>query len=282
MKVDTTIEHIVAIYRDERDLLRAKVALGNQFASHIRRHCTDVLCKKTECFKTKRTLCPKDKALCDDVQKRIRKATALRGAKPLDPNSIDRVEVISRTVFEVGGHLASTSKQTEKLVNERRKKIEGEVAQLPIADFVASIPGLGLFGMGQIIAEAGRDLRRYRCVRALWKRMGVGRTQLSNGEWANQRRTKNKEDAIAHGYNPTRHAVIHNIGACVIRKKNSRYYDDYLVYKAAHAAKHPEGKPKWHDNHARRLMVKDLLADVYVEWKRVMDEAEAAEAQQAA
>ena len=273
MNVDRNIARIVALHRDERDLMRAKIALGNQFSSHIRRHCANVYCGGADCFKTKRTLCKKDEELSHAVEKRIKKAVALRGAVPLDENSIDKIEVIARTVFFVGGHLAQMAKQTEKLMNTRRKSIEDEVAQLPIANWIADISGLGLLGAGQIIAEAGRDLREYYCVRALWKRMGVGRTLLTNGEWANQKRTKNKEDAIRHGYNPIRHSIIYSIGASLMKKQN-KYREAYLEYKAQHLAKHPEGKPCWHDNHAQRLMVKDLLADFYVEWKRAVGEDE--------
>ncbi len=273
MNVDKIVAKIVSAYRDERDLMRAKISLGNRLASHVRRHCTNVHCKGEACYKTKRTLCKEDKALADAVEKRI-KQTALIKPKPLRPELGEMVEDLAILIHPVAGHLAVMHKQTEILMNARRKEIEGYVAELPLGPWIEGICGLGLFGVGQLIAEAGRDLRSYGSVRCLWKRMGVGRT-LIKGEWVNQKRDKNAENALAHGYRPDRRKALYSIGDALIKKQNI-YRDSYLEYKAKHAAQHPDGKPKWHDLHAQRLMVKDLLKDFYVEWTKCLEMQEAA------
>ena len=275
MNVDKIVAKIVSAYRDERDLMRAKISLGNQLAAHVRRHCTNVQCKGEACYKTKRTLCKEDKALADAVEKRIKK-TVLSGKwnKPLKPELGELVEDLAILIHPVAGHLAVMHKKTEVLMNTRRKEIENLVSELPLGPWIEGICGLGLFGVGQLIAEAGRDISKYGSVRCLWKRMGVGRTFI-DGEWVNQRRSKNAEQALAHGYSPQRRQVLYSIGDALIKQQNL-YREAYLEYKVKHAAQHPEGKPGWHDNHAQRLMVKDLLKDFYVEWAKCLEMKEAA------
>lgn len=94
--------------------------------------------------------------------------------------------------------------------SQSRNKYEKELAKLarklPAYDWVKSIHGIGDGGYASIIGECG-DISNYKSVSALWKRMG-----LAVFEGTRQRKMSNAEDALLHGYNPSRRSVMWNVG----------------------------------------------------------------------
>lgn len=156
-----------------------------------------------------------------------------------------------------------------------RREIQKLAKQLPVHAWQKSVPGFGEFGLGQIVGEAG-DLSRYANPAKLWKRMGLA---VIYGE--RQRRVKGDE-ALEHGYVAERRAVMWTLGGPLIKAKSPGYYDFYLAVKARWKEKHPEkefshtdskGKPvykytpKHIDNHAKRVMEKKLLKDLWRAWR---------------
>lgn len=185
-----------------------------------------------------------------------------------------------------------TLKQQE---NDQVKVLARLAGELPVADWWASEKGRGLPGLGKIIAETG-DLNAYGNPAKLWKRMGVA---VINGE---RQRKKSGDEALEHGYNPTRRSILWQIGDSLIRSENS-YRVLYLVRMGIEADKaEAEGlivatttqqtvdswvkrglpiparvtrlDPEAHrgcghiHNRAKRYMEKRLLKDLWIEWRR--------------
>lgn len=155
--------------------------------------------------------------------------------------------------------------QARKLLHPQKLKVERLMAErvkdLPVfASFVQPICGFGAIGLGQIVGEAG-DLSLYANPAKLWKRMGLG---LVNGE--RQRKCKDAEKALAHGYNPRRRSIMHVIGDSLIKKQNS-YRELYLARKLVEEQKVPDGsKGLWH-NRSLRYMEKRLLLGLWKAWR---------------
>ena len=101
-----------------------------------------------------------------------------------------------------------------------RKTVEKEmvkaVRKAPAYDWVKSVRGFGELNYVAIIGETcgsmQGDLSTYNSVAALWKRMGLA--VIDGGR---QRRVSNAEEALVHGYNPSRRAVAYLLGDCLIR-----------------------------------------------------------------
>lgn len=92
----------------------------------------------------------------------------------------------------------------------QRVKIEKEatklVKQLPICRWIESVPGIAPNGFVGIVGEAG-DVSAYKSVASVWKRMGVA--VIGNER---QRRKSDVDEALEHGFSPSRRAVLWNVG----------------------------------------------------------------------
>jgi hypothetical protein len=156
-------------------------------------------------------------------------------------------------------------------VFKRRKAIEADMTNLakairtamPSVDALfSSTRGVSDLTLAQLIGEGGinyvdgigRGIERFETQGQLWKRYGVG---LVDGE--RQRRIKkDKELAIRHGYNSSRHATVWNIGTNLIMKADPVYREKYKQQKAKEAAK-DHIRPVVADARARRWLVKHFL-----------------------
>lgn len=152
-----------------------------------------------------------------------------------------------------------------KSVETHRKAVEKRLlklaAQLPIADFILSLRGVGLLSLAGIIGEAG-DLSVYNGPAKLWKRMGVG---IVDG--GRQRRVCDAEAALKHGYSPARRSHMWNIGSCII-KAGGPLKDLYVERKEYELTK-PETASKLHAHRkAQRYVEKRLLRDMWCEWRK--------------
>lgn len=145
------------------------------------------------------------------------------------------------------------------------KRLEGYAQKLSVWPWVDSVDGIGPLLLALIIGSTG-DLSNYGTHPKVWKRMGVA---VINGE--RQRKCKDKEKALLHGYNPRRRAIMWNVGECLIKaNKNGKYkklYDDRKAKKMA------EGLTRGHaHNDARRIIAKEFLEDLWGAWKQTASE----------
>jgi hypothetical protein len=176
------------------------------------------------------------------------------------------------------------------------RQIEKLAKTLPGASYVASVHGFGFPGYGGLIGEAG-DLTKYRSVAALWKRMGVA--VIGDGR---QRKISNAEDALVHGYSPSRRSHLWNIGNGVIGgmgrgkrpspgedislREDWTEFQKLFVERCRYECdrdpvKFPlatvtdkktgeirESYPKHVQSRAKRYVEKRLLRKLYAEWRR--------------
>ncbi len=170
-----------------------------------------------------------------------------------------------------------------------RKTIEADMRRLA-RQFPAwqswgkDVRGFGELGFSVIVAEAG-DIGGYATVSRLWKRLGLA---VINGE--RQQKKSDAELAAAHGYNPHRRAEMYAVIADPLFRKQWRGADEEASREAGPIGPYGEvylrektkamvrvaataelaGKEKWTalraDRHARRLMTKALLRDLWRVW----------------
>lgn len=99
--------------------------------------------------------------------------------------------------------------EPQRAALERRLRKLAEA--LPIwKSWGADIRGFGALSLAAIVGEAG-DVGSFSNPAKLWKRMGLA---VIGGE--RQRKKSGAEDALAHGFNPSRRAVMWNIGGGLI------------------------------------------------------------------
>jgi len=163
------------------------------------------------------------------------------------------------------------------------KTLAGLASELPVADWWRSYNGLDLPGLGKLISQTG-DLRNYPTVAKLWTYMGLA---VINGE---RQRKKTGDAALVHKYSPQRRSFMWQIGDAVKRQKSGYYPDLYRSLKEKYRAQwEAEGKrvipaaqvrksmePGTYvtlghlDNHAKRLMEKEILKDLWRRWRDVV------------
>lgn len=85
------------------------------------------------------------------------------------------------------------------------KKLAKLVRDLPAYEFVKNTYGVGDLGFAGIVGECG-DIGSYKSVSAVWKRLGLA---VISGE---RQRKKAGDEALLHGYNPSRRSVMWNVG----------------------------------------------------------------------
>ena len=182
---------------------------------------------------------------------------------------------------------AATRAQWDTLRAEAEKEMRRLATQLPVYAFAKGVKGFGDLGLAVICAEAGIPLGDYRTVSGLWKRMGLA---VINGE--RQRRKTDRAAAAEHGYSPMRRAEVWSICSDSMFRHQWRAATDEQAggpkgpYGEVYARRRlrtdprieatadlPAGDPaKWTKgrchNDARRIMTKELLKDLWVEWRK--------------
>ncbi len=254
------IDVIRETHRRRQDLHRAEKSLTLQIKAICRRLCAGALAAQwksgeiTEADYRKRTKSDADK-LYDAVAKEQPHPLFL--AATLNTASFFE----ARAIFEK--RRAQTEKELERLAKT-----------LPIAGWVLQLKGLGLGSLAAIVGEAG-DLSNYATHSKLWKRLG-----LAVIDGGHQKRAKG-DAAIAHGYCPTRRAIVWNIGQCVLKAQSARidkeageelkpagaYRLIYDARKAHELARAPDMKPIHAHNRATRYMEKKVVRDLWRAWR---------------
>lgn len=148
-------------------------------------------------------------------------------------------------------------------IAELEKEIKGLIHRLPVWYWAASMRGIGEVSLGAIIAGAG-DLAEYRNEAALWKRFGLGLV-VHEGKSVCQRRSTDPQLAQVMGYSPHRRALMHSIGATMVRT-GGPYAEYYRDQKIKILERYP-GLSRVHlHKRALRKMEKKFLSDLYHEW----------------
>ena len=164
------------------------------------------------------------------------------------------------------------------------RDIEKLVRKLPIWEaFGEPTKGIGLLGIGIIIAEAG-DLSNYPDHYKLWKRLGLAVIDgIAQGKlW----KGAPKEEWIKHGYVRRRRSQVYAYLCEPILKAQLRavkdengkkteerialgpYGEYYLRYKARMIATYPDISPLWAHRRAHRAMEKRVVRDLWRAWRR--------------
>lgn len=148
-----------------------------------------------------------------------------------------------------------------------RQALEKELARLardlPIAHVVEEIRGVNFSTLAAIVGECG-DLSAYRDHSAVWKRCGLA---VIGGE--RQRRKANAEEALEHGYSPSRRSVMWNIGEALFKAQGKgesagpyrRIYDARKEHELVRCATAGHAHAA-----ACRYMTKRLIRDLYRAW----------------
>lgn len=185
--------------------------------------------------------------------------------------------------------IVSSTKAAEPF-DAMRKGVEKEMRkiarQLPIWQWAEGIRGLGDLGLAVILAEAG-DPGKYSTVSKLWKRLGLApivkgdKTQAASS-WR-MKGGLNAEDWTNAGYNPKRRAEIYS---CIdeplfrqqsgnidletgeVKKEPGPYRKVYDARRARTTLTHPDWSKAQSHKDAMRIMTKQLIADLWSEWRR--------------
>ncbi len=153
---------------------------------------------------------------------------------------------------------------------------------LPIAHMADQIRGVGHGTLATIVGEVG-DMSTYvKGVSGIWKRAGLA---VIDGQ--RQRKVSNLEAALIQGYSPERHSTFWNIGEALLKSQGKdegagpyrKVYDERKAYELTRTVtqkNHETGEVgevpvslSLAHRRACRFMVKRLLKDLWVEWRRV-------------
>lgn len=214
---------IRVLHRQRQDLMRAETSLTLQIRANCRRLCGGDKDEAGAIYK----------AMCGKGQHDLAQVAEMASAPLLEAR-----EVISR-------HKKSTEKRLDQLAG-----------QLPIAQWVNGIRGMGIASLAAVIGETG-DLSTYANPAKVWKRMGLAVI-------GDQRQRKIAGDAaLLHGFSPTRRAIMWNIGASMLRSAGTYrpVYDARKAYELARGI--PAGQAH---ARAKRYMEKRLLLHIWRAW----------------
>lgn len=227
----------------------------------------------------------------DDLEK-VRKATQSRHRQVTrsvpDEDGVQRglgLDVESPFVVSIQSLLEELAKSEKQAV----RQLEKAMKQHPLGAWVASIPGVGLKQAARLLAAIGDPywhLRqdRPRTVSELWAYAGyhtipstVGdptAADAPSGNVAARRRKGVKSNWSSEA--KTRAYLIAESCVKAIGSENRRrspYRDVYDKRKAHVKATHPEWSDGHHHNDALRITAKTILKDLWIEARRLHEEA---------
>jgi hypothetical protein len=167
------------------------------------------------------------------------------------------------------------------------KEMESLALQLPVAPWVETVPGLGYLGLATIVAETG-DLSRYANPAKVWKRLGyapfdgLAGSSWKRTTWRSGRAALTAEQWTEHPFSGRRYSLIHTISIWLknkqwigaaktddgVGKPNGPYGEVYAIRRARTAQTHPEWSKQHAHMDALRIMMKEVLKDLWLEWDR--------------
>jgi hypothetical protein len=181
-----------------------------------------------------------------------------------------------------------------KLREDDETRMTQLARSLPVYPWVESVRGAGAIGLATIVAEAG-DLSNYSTPGKLWKRLGYAPFDgFAGSTWKRatwRPRVLAAEEWQANPFSGERYALMHQIATFLWMKQwigkdktgtgvgapNGPYGEIYAARRARTKQTHPD----WSDGHAHsdalRVMMKEFLKDLWIEWNRCAALQEAAE-----
>jgi hypothetical protein len=168
------------------------------------------------------------------------------------------------------------------------KEMENLAKMLPVAPWVDAVPGLGMLGLATIVAETG-DLSNYANVAKVWKRLGYAPYNGKAGStwkrptWRGGDPALTSEEWIENPFSAKRYSLLYVISVWLLNtqwtgaaktedgigKPKGPYGEVYAKRQAHTAVTHPD----WTKMHSRmdalRIMMKEVLKDLWLEWQRV-------------
>ena len=170
------------------------------------------------------------------------------------------------------------------------KQMEALAKTLPVYQFVEKISGFGALGLATIVAEcasnnAPMSVGSYRHFYKVWKRLGYSPYEgLAGSTWKRptwRPRALTSEEWIANPFSGERYSLIQQIGESLLK------HQTISKLKTASGKTEPKGPygaiycnrrehtatvhPDWSDMHAKRdaerIVVKNLLRDLWRAWR---------------
>lgn len=183
------------------------------------------------------------------------------------------ISPVSRAAAEATTPILATHMTSlEKAQRPYDKTIEKLAEQLPVWSWVEQQRGCGALMLGLIIAETG-DLWNYANPAKVWKRLGLA--VMSDGQ--RQRRVSG-EEAIEHGYSPTRRSLVFLLGDCLIKMNgDGEYRQLYDARKELELERLPpkdKGRKGWAHLRASRYMQKRFLVHLWEAWRKTTPQRE--------
>ena len=159
-----------------------------------------------------------------------------------------------------------------KIIRLHREAFEAKLAaameSLPVWEWADGVRGFSHASLARLVGEIG-DLADYSNPSRVWKRMGVGLVEI-DGKSVRQRRSTNKDEAAAFGYNPQRRAILFAAMEPLI-KQNPEYKSVYDARRAHTAVTHPDWTKMHSHRDAHAVMSKRFLKDLWVAWRAAID-----------
>lgn len=168
---------------------------------------------------------------------------------------------------------------------DAEKAMAKMAAELPIAPWIESIPGVGLPGLATIVAEAG-DLSNYSNVAKLWSRLGFAPYDgLAGSTWKREKwrpRKLTSDEWIENPFSGQRYALIHQIAIWLVNAQwigakkagadegipNGPYGEVYAKRRAHTKVTHSDWTKMHRRMDALRITMKEFLKDLHVEWNK--------------
>lgn len=165
------------------------------------------------------------------------------------------------------------------------REMETLAKSLPVAEWVETVPGLGYLGLATIIAETG-DLSAYPNVAKVWKRLGYAPYNGHAGSswkrpsWHEGQPALTSEQWIDNPFSGKRYSLIHVISVWLKNKQwigagktddgigrpNGKYGEIYAARRMRTAITHADWTKQHAHMDALRVMMKDVLKDLWVQW----------------
>lgn len=261
MTIEQTIEAIKAHHRRRRYAMRMQQQLERPLEAYVRINMTDWEPSDDEGERG---------AAVKEAQKILKDAKAGIGEEEL----IQLVATVKKS-----------KAPWDEIRSQEEKELETIAESLPVAEWVKGIPGAGLLGLATIVGETG-DLGNYANPAKVWKRLGFAPYDGHAGSsWKRETwrpRSLTKEEWIDNPFSGKRYALMHVIAVWLknkqwigaaktedgVGKPNGHYGEVYAARRSRTAETHPDWSKQHAHMDALRIMMKEFLKDLWIEWRR--------------
>jgi len=146
--------------------------------------------------------------------------------------------------------------------------MKSAMSQLPVAKWADGIRGFGSgIALVRIIGETG-DLSNYPNPAKVWKRLGLA---PHNGQAYSTWRLKgglSGQEWVDAGYKPSRRSSSFVVGESLLKLNDGKYRAKYDARRAHTATTHADWTKGHSHMDAMRIMIKELVKDLWVEWHK--------------